>query len=158
MACSRRAVEVVVVVDRNMLAAAASAAQYQEGVRSYYATDWERFWFLAERVVERSNYGKHGMKPDKYTVMKFVNALQSNPHKGHVWVAQHNGALTGFLLGLTSQWFWANERFGPLYATEAAFYSTDPRLGRSSINGAGRSATASAGPGRTCRRARWRSC
>lgn len=107
-----------------MLAAAANALQYQEGVRSYHPNDWDRFWYLAERVVSRSCYGKQGMKPHKWAVFKFVNALQGNPMKGHVWVAQHTGVITGFLLGLVDQWFWSEERHGPMYATEAAFYST----------------------------------
>ncbi len=106
-----------------MLAAAANALQYQEGIRSYHPNDWDRFWFLAQRVMERSRYGKY-TKPHKWSVFKFVNALQVNPRKGHVWVSQNDGRITGFLLGLVDQFFWEEERYGALYATEAAFYST----------------------------------
>ena len=107
-----------------MLAAVADQLQYQEGIRSFHPADWDRFWVLAERVMSRSQYGRHGLRPHKWAVGKFVHRLQTRPMMGHVFVAQHAGRITGFLIALADQWFWSEEKNGPMYATEAAFYST----------------------------------
>ncbi len=89
-------------------------------IRAIAGTDLEKAVKLLAQLHARSPYRR--MKPHWPTVVQTIVRLSSTP-TGKVLVAEHDDELTGILIGVAQEYWWAEPKFGPRIASDLIFFS-----------------------------------
>lgn len=89
-------------------------------IRRIVPDDLQGAVLLLKRLHNASRYAR--FKPHWPTVVATITNLSASP-AGRVIVAKNGDAITGILIGLAQEFWWAEPKLGPRIASDLIFYS-----------------------------------
>lgn len=89
-------------------------------IREMTPDDIEGAILLCRELHLKSDFGRY--VPHWPTVAQTVIRAASSP-SGKVLLAEHNGKLTGIMIAVVQEYWWAEAKFGPRVASDLLFYS-----------------------------------
>lgn len=89
-------------------------------IRTMVPGDIEQVVALCRRLHQRSRYSR--FKPHWPTVLQTITKAATSP-AGRVIVAEHDGKITGLIIAVVQEFWWAEPKAGPRVVSDLLFYS-----------------------------------